>query len=68
MLGTGIHTDAVMDRVIHESILIDTGSRNMREKIGAVQNRRTRWKPLASNGNFWRLSNRRIFSVRLTPR
>ncbi len=30
-LGNGVHADAIMDRIIHNTIWIDTGSYNMRE-------------------------------------
>ncbi|WP_372342984.1 hypothetical protein [Paeniglutamicibacter sp. ZC-3] len=33
--GLGLTTDAIMDRIIHNTIWIETGSYNMREKIGA---------------------------------
>ncbi|MGO4384377.1 ATP-binding protein [Specibacter sp. RAF43] len=34
-LGSGVHADAIMDRIIHNTIWIETGSDNIREKIGA---------------------------------
>lgn len=49
--GSGVRADAVMDRIIHDIIWIETGSCNMCDKVGAVQQRRTRWGPLAHNGN-----------------
>lgn len=30
-LGSGVHADAIMDRIIHNAIWVDTGSYNMRE-------------------------------------
>lgn len=30
-LGSGVHADAIMDRIVHNTIWIDTGSHNMRE-------------------------------------
>lgn len=36
-LGSGVHADAIMDRIIHNTIWVETGSYNMREKTGAVQ-------------------------------
>lgn len=36
-LGSGVHADAIKDRIIHNTIWIETGSYNMREKIDADQ-------------------------------
>ena len=30
-LGSGVHADAIMDRIVHNTIWVDTGSHNMRE-------------------------------------
>ena len=30
-LGSGVHADAIMDRIVHNTIWIDTGTHNMRE-------------------------------------
>ena len=30
-LGGGVHADAIMDRIVHNTIWIDTGNHNMRE-------------------------------------
>jgi hypothetical protein len=30
-LGSGVHADAIMDRIVHRTIWIETGSTNMRE-------------------------------------
>ncbi len=30
-LGSGVHADAIMDRIVHSAIWIDTGTHNMRE-------------------------------------
>ncbi len=32
-LGAGVHADAIMDRIIHNTIWIDTGSYNMRQHV-----------------------------------
>ncbi len=32
-LGSGVHADAIMDRIVHNTIWIDTGSHNMREHV-----------------------------------
>ncbi len=34
-LGGGVHADAIMDRIVHNTIWIETGSTNMREHINA---------------------------------
>ena len=31
-LGSGVHADAIMDRIVHNTIWIETGSTNMREQ------------------------------------
>lgn len=31
-LGSGVHADAIMDRIVHNTIWIETGSYNMRER------------------------------------
>ena len=31
-LGSGVHADAIMDRIVHNTIWVDTGTHNMREK------------------------------------
>jgi DNA replication protein DnaC len=30
-LGSGVHADAIMDRIVHNTIWIETGNTNMRE-------------------------------------
>ena len=30
-LGSGVHADAIMDRIVHNAIWVDTGNHNMRE-------------------------------------
>lgn len=35
-LGSGVHADAVMDRIVHNTIWIDTGTHNMREHAAAA--------------------------------
>lgn len=30
-LGSGVHADAIMDRIVHHTIWIETGGTNMRE-------------------------------------
>lgn len=34
-LGSGVHADAIMDRIVHNTIWIDTGTHNMREHAAA---------------------------------
>lgn len=34
-LGSGVHADAIMDRIIHNTIWIETGTYNMREHANA---------------------------------
>ena len=36
-LGSGVHADAIMDRIVHSAIWIDTGTHNMREHAAAHQ-------------------------------
>ncbi|GAA1303259.1 ATP-binding protein [Brachybacterium tyrofermentans] len=36
-LGGGVHADAIMDRIVHNTIWIDTGTRNMREHAAMTQ-------------------------------
>ena len=36
-LGGGVHADAIMDRIVHNTIWIDTGTRNMREHTAMTQ-------------------------------
>lgn len=31
-LGSGVHADAIMDRIVHNTIWVDTGTHNMREQ------------------------------------
>lgn len=35
-LGSGIHADAIMDRIIHNTIWMETGTFNMREQANAA--------------------------------
>lgn len=30
-LGGGVHADAIMDRIVHNAVWVETGSMNMRE-------------------------------------
>ena len=32
-LGGGAHADAILDRVVHNAVFLETGSTNMRERI-----------------------------------
>ena len=34
-LGSGVHADAIMDRIVHNTIWIETGNTNMREHTAA---------------------------------
>lgn len=36
-LGSGVHADAVMDRIIHNTIWVETGSYNMREHTAQLE-------------------------------
>lgn len=36
-LGGAVHADAIMDRIVHNTIWIDTGTRNMREHAAMTQ-------------------------------
>ncbi|MGO1791730.1 MAG: ATP-binding protein [Micrococcaceae bacterium] len=36
-LGGGVHADAIMDRIVHNTIWIDTGTQNMREHAALAQ-------------------------------
>ncbi|WP_446680595.1 ATP-binding protein, partial [Brachybacterium muris] len=36
-LGGAAHADAIMDRIVHNTIWIDTGDRNMREHTALPQ-------------------------------
>ncbi|WP_182357226.1 ATP-binding protein [Tomitella gaofuii] len=36
-LGGGVHADAIMDRIVHNTVWIDTGSQNMREHVASAQ-------------------------------
>ncbi|WP_277612244.1 ATP-binding protein [Cryobacterium glaciale] len=35
-LGSGVHADAIMDRIIHNTIWVETGNYNMREHAALV--------------------------------
>ena len=35
-LGGGVHADAIMDRIVHNTIWVDTGSTNMREHVATT--------------------------------
>ncbi|MDN5743049.1 MAG: ATP-binding protein [Yaniella sp.] len=35
-LGSGVHADAIMDRIIHNTIWMETGTFNMREQVNAA--------------------------------
>ena len=34
-LGSGVHADAIMDRIVHNTLWIETGDVNMREQTAA---------------------------------
>jgi len=34
-LGGGVHADAIMDRIVHNAVFIETGTLNMREFLSA---------------------------------
>lgn len=36
-LGSGVHADAIMDRIVHNTIWVDTGTHNMREHVNVSQ-------------------------------
>ena len=36
-LGSGVHADAIMDRIVHNTIWVDTGDHNMREHATMTQ-------------------------------
>lgn len=36
-LGSGVHADAIMDRIVHNTIWVDTGSHNMRQQATVNQ-------------------------------
>ena len=36
-LGSGVHADAIMDRIVHNTIWVDTGNHNMREHAAMNQ-------------------------------
>jgi DNA replication protein DnaC len=36
-LGSGVHADAIMDRIVHNTIWVDTGNHNMREHAALNQ-------------------------------
>nr|WP_209895655.1 ATP-binding protein [Brachybacterium fresconis] len=36
-LGSGVHADAIMDRIVHNTIWVDTGSHNMREHVATLK-------------------------------
>lgn len=36
-LGSGVHADAIMDRIVHNTIWVDTGSHNMREHGAMIE-------------------------------
>jgi hypothetical protein len=59
-LGSGVHADAIMDRIIHNTIWVETGNYNMRDHTAhrtAVENchggrqRRQAMRPLALSRN-----------------
>ena len=31
--GSGVHADAIMDRIVHNTIWVETGTHNMREHV-----------------------------------
>ena len=35
-LGSGVHADAIMDRIVHNTLWIETGDVNMREHTAAA--------------------------------
>lgn len=36
-LGSGVHADAIMDRIVHNTLWVDTGTHNMREHAASNQ-------------------------------
>jgi DNA replication protein DnaC len=36
-LGGAVHADAIMDRIVHQTIWVDTGSQNMRKHTALSQ-------------------------------
>ena len=36
-LDSGVHADAIMDRIVHNTIWVDTGNHNMREHAAVNQ-------------------------------
>ncbi len=36
-LGSGVHADAIMDRIVHNTIWVDTGNQNMHEHAAMNQ-------------------------------
>jgi DNA replication protein DnaC len=36
-LGSGVHADAIMDRIVHNTIWFDTGNHNMREHAALIR-------------------------------
>lgn len=37
ILGGGVHADAIMDRIVHNTAWVEMGEFNMRQKIGTNQ-------------------------------
>ena len=37
-LGGGVHADAILDRIVHNAIFVETGSMNMREYCSKISN------------------------------
>ena len=37
-LGGGVHADAILDRIVHNAIFVETGSMNMREYCSKLSN------------------------------
>lgn len=35
-LGGGVHADAILDRIVHNAIFVETGSMNMREYCAKI--------------------------------
>ena len=47
-LRSGIHAYAIMDRIVHNTIWLDIGHHNMRQRASIEAIRKHRWHPVAS--------------------
>ena len=46
-LGSRVHADATADRILFNTVCVDTGSQNMREHAGIGPVRKRRWESVA---------------------